>query len=70
MIAKIIIVHQIDKNTLDTMTIAYLILLNWIINTSNIRISQINIALLRSWELCVWEAISHQLVFCKPLGKG
>gem|GEM_PF-7125177 len=46
--ARMMMVHQIDKNTLETMTMEYLILLNWIINTRIIKTSQIIIALLRS----------------------
>ena len=68
--ARITIVHHIVRNTLETITIAYLILLNWIIKTRIIRISQISIALLKSDEACVSEAASHQVVFCNPSGKG
>ena len=68
--ARITMVHQIERNTLETMTIAYLTLLNWTISTKIINTNQIIIALPRSVELCVCEAISHQLVFCNPSGKG
>ena len=68
--ARMTIVHHIDKNTLETMTIEYSILLNCIIKTRIIRISQISIALLKSVEAWVREAASHHVVFCSPSGKG